>query len=192
MTEGPPAAAPAPHTHLVPRRLVLAYFLAALTYFALSLLGGLLMALQLVRHNPLAGIEIFSPGRWRMVHTNAIAYGFIANSFLGLLHWSIPRLTLRPVLSLRLSWFIFAAWQVVVLATAGGILAGQAQAVEWGETPVWIDPLALAGLLLEAEEAKADFACLHSRSARRWAQEKTPRRWNGRGRGNPTLQESGS
>ncbi len=85
-----------------------------------------------------------------MVHTNAIAYGFIANSFLGLLHWAIPRLTLRPVLSLRLSWFIFAAWQVVVLATAGGILAGQAQAIEWGETPVWIDPLALAGLLLVA------------------------------------------
>ncbi len=150
MTEGPlPVVAPRP-AHLVPRRLVLAYFLAALSYFALSLLGGLLMAMQLVRHNPLAGIEIFSPGRWRMVHTNAIAYGFIANSFLGLLHWVIPRLTLRPVLSLRLSWFIFWAWQVVVVATAGGILAGQAQAVEWGETPVWIDPLALAGLLLVA------------------------------------------
>jgi cytochrome c oxidase cbb3-type subunit 1 len=124
------------------------YLLAALAYFALSLLGGLLMALQLIRHNPFQGIEILSPGRWRMIHTNAIAYGFIANSFLGMLHWAVPRLTLRPVLSRGLSWFIFAAWQVVVLATAGGILAGEAQGVEWGETPVWIDPLALAGLLL--------------------------------------------
>jgi cytochrome c oxidase cbb3-type subunit 1 len=83
-----------------------------------------------------------------MNHTNAIAYGFIANAFLGLLHWAVPRLTLRPVLSLRLSWFIFAAWQVVVLSTAIGILLGEAQGIEWGETPVWIDPLALAGLLL--------------------------------------------
>ncbi len=135
---------------LVNERLVLYYFVAALCYFAVSLTGGLLMALQLVKHNPLQGIELFSPGRWRMIHTNAIAYGFIANSFLGALHWSIPRLTLRPVFSTPLSWFIFVAWQVVVLATAGGILLGYAQGVEWGETPVWIDPLALAGLLLVA------------------------------------------
>lgn len=108
------------------------------------------MALQLVHHNPLSGIELFPPGRWRMLHTNAIAYGFIVNAFLGLLHWAVPRLTLRPVLSLRLSWFIFFAWQFVVLSTAVGLLLGQAQGVEWGETPVWIDPLALAGLLLVA------------------------------------------
>ncbi|MCS6850821.1 MAG: cbb3-type cytochrome c oxidase subunit I [Gemmataceae bacterium] len=135
---------------LVDERLVLWYFVAALVYFAVSLLGGLLMAAQLVHHNPLRGIEFFSPGRWRMIHTNAVAYGFIANAFLGALHWSIPRLTMKPVLDARLSWFIFAAWQVVVVATAGGILAGQAQALEWGETPVWVDPLAQAGLLLVA------------------------------------------
>ena len=64
-------------------RLVIWYFLAALAYLVVSLLGGLLMALQLVNHNPLRGIELFSPGRWRMVHTNAIAYGFLANAFLG-------------------------------------------------------------------------------------------------------------
>ncbi len=156
MTQGSPEALPARHHQLVPERLVLAYFIAALTYFAVSLLGGLLMALQLVRHNPLAGMEIFSPGRWRMVHTNAIAYGFIANAFLGVLHWAIPRLTLKPVLSVRLSWFIFAAWQVVVLSTAAGILLGptlgsrwiQAQGVEWGETPMLVDPLAQTDLLL--------------------------------------------
>ena len=67
---------------------------------------------------------------------------------------------MRPLLSKRLSYFIFAAWQVVVLATAGGILAGQAQAVEWGETPnvvspngSWlfpIDTLVMVGLVLVA------------------------------------------
>jgi cytochrome c oxidase cbb3-type subunit 1 len=135
---------------LVDERIVLWYFLAALGYLFVSMLGGLLMALQLVNWNPLRGLELLSPGRWRMVHTNAIAYGFLANAFLGSLHWAIPRLTLRKVASRGLSWFIFAAWQVVVLATAGGILLGQAQGVEWGETPVWIDPLAQAGLLLLA------------------------------------------
>jgi cytochrome c oxidase cbb3-type subunit I len=143
-------ASAVPTAELVNERLVFWYLVAALGYFAVSLSGGLLMALQLVNHNPLRGLEAFSPGRWRMVHTNAIAYGFIASSFLGFLHWAVPRLTLRPVLSNKLSWFIFHAWNVVVLSTAVGILFGEAQGVEWGETPTWIDPLALAGLLLVA------------------------------------------
>jgi cytochrome c oxidase cbb3-type subunit 1 len=144
-------ASPLPaHRDLVDERLVLWYFIAACTYMFASMLGGLLMALQLVNWNPISEIELLSPGRWRMVHTNAIAYGFLANAFLGTLHWVVPRLTLRPVLDKRLSLFIFAAWQVVVTSTAVGILLGEAQGLEWGETPVWIDPLALAGLLLVA------------------------------------------
>jgi len=150
MTEQTPAFnIPSPKT-LVMERLVRWYLLASLAYLALALLAGLLMALQLVNHNPLRGIELLSPGRWRMVHTNAIAYGFLANAFLGILHWVVPRLTLRPVFRADLSWFIFGAWQFVVVSTAVGILLGHAQGIEWGETPVWIDPLALVGLLLVA------------------------------------------
>ena len=141
-----------PHTHaqLVDEKIVCWYFYAALLFLTTSMLAGLLVSLQLIRHNPLNGMEIFSVGRWRMVHTNAVAYGFLANGFLGCLHWAIPRLTLQPVLDKRLSWFIFGAWQFVVGATAVGILLGEAQGLEWGETPVWIDPLAQVGLLLVA------------------------------------------
>ena len=138
------------HEELVDERMVRWHFIAALTYLAISLLAGLLMALQLIHWNPLRGVELLSPGRWRMVHTNAIAYGFLANAFLGALHWAVPRLTLKPVQSRALSFFIYVAWQAVVLSTAVGILLGQAQGVEWGETPVWIDPVALLGLLLVA------------------------------------------
>lgn len=150
MSQATLEAAPSPTRELVQTRLVLWYYVAATTFFTVALLGGLLMALQLVQANPFNGMEAFSPGRWRMVHTNGIAYGFLANAFLGSLHWAIPRLTLRPVLDRRLSWFIFGAWQVVVGATAVGLLIGEAQGVEWGETPVWIDPLAQLGLLLVA------------------------------------------
>ena len=138
------------HKDLVIEQLVIWYFLASLAYLIISMLGGFLMALQLVDQNPLRGIEILSPGRWRMIHTNAIAYGFLANAFLGALHWVVPRLTLRQVASRSLSYFIFAAWQVVVLSTAIGIMLGEAQGLEWGETPTWIDPLAQLGLLLVA------------------------------------------
>lgn len=135
---------------LVDQTLVKLYFCTALTFLTVAMLAGLLMAFQLIRHNPLRGIELFSPGRWRMVHTNAIAYGFLANGFIGALHWIVPRLTLQPVFSKKLSWLIYAAWQGVVGATAVGILLGEAQGLEWGETPVWVDPFAQLGLGLLA------------------------------------------
>ena len=138
------------HEELVDEKIIKFYFITALIFLTTSMLAGILVALQMIRHNPFAGIELFSPGRWRMVHTQAVAYGFMANGFLGCLHWAIPRLTLQPVANRKLSWFIYAAWQVVIGATATGILFGEAQGVEWGETPVWIDPLAQAGLLLVA------------------------------------------
>lgn len=138
------------HSELVDERLVRWYFIAACAYMTVAMIGGFLMGFQMIRHNPLAGYEIFSPGRWRMIHTNGVAYGFIATAFLGVLHWVVPRLTLRPVLDQRLSYFIFFAWQVVILGTVVGIMLGEAQGLEWGETPVWIDPLAQAGLGLVA------------------------------------------
>ena len=109
---------------LVDQKIVIAYYVAALTFITISMLAGLLVALQLVRWNPLNGVELLSPGRWRMIHTNAIAYGFLANAFLGTLHWAVPRLTFHKVASKSLSWFIFYAWQVIVLATAAGIVIG--------------------------------------------------------------------
>jgi cytochrome c oxidase cbb3-type subunit 1 len=166
-------AADAPqHEELVDERLVMWYFIAGLSYLMISMLAGILMALQLVDWNPLNGIELLSPGRWRMIHTNAIAYGFLANAFLGTLHWVVPRLTFRKVASVRLSYFIFVAWQAIVVLTAAGIVIGPslqdqpwllelakkthlpmnlgAQGLEWGETPFWIDPVALLGLALVA------------------------------------------
>lgn len=149
-TSPSPSAQPIRLEGLVIERLVAWYFLAALGYMFIAMSGGFLMGAQLSRINPLDGHELLSPGRWRMIHTNAIAYGFLANGFLGMLHWVVPRVTLRPVLSVPLSYAIFFAWQLVVLSTAVGLLFGEAQGLEWGETPVWIDPIALAGLLLVA------------------------------------------
>ena len=131
-------------------RIVMAYFGASTAYLLMAMPAGMLFSLQLLQAYPFPGIELFSPGRWRMVHTNTIIYGFIANAFLAVLHWSIPRLTARSVLSVKLSWFIFAAWQVVVVASVLGIVMGFAQAVPWGESPTFLDPIAQLGLILVA------------------------------------------
>jgi cytochrome c oxidase cbb3-type subunit 1 len=130
---------------LVDLTMVKLHIIGAFSYFFISIFAGMFYALQLDGIYPFSGIELLSPGRVRMLHTNGVAYGFLFNSFIAALHWIVPRLTGHPVLSKGLSKLVFAAWQLIVLATALGILGGEAQAIEWGETPVWVDPVVVVG-----------------------------------------------
>jgi cytochrome c oxidase cbb3-type subunit 1 len=133
---------------LVDRPVVKAHIIAGFTFFFISIFAGMFYALQLSRMYPFPGVELLSPGRVRILHTNAIAYGFLFNNFIAALHWIVPRLTGHRVLSAKLSWVVFWAWQLIVGATAVGVLGGQAQGIEWGETPVWIDPVVCVGAVL--------------------------------------------
>ncbi len=133
---------------LVYREIIKAHILFGFLFFLVALFAGLLYGLQLTHLYPFVGIELLSPGRIRMVHTNAIAYGYLINLFIAVLYWTVPRLTGHPLLSKKLSWVICGAWQAIVLATAAGILGGQAQGIEWGETPTWVDHFAVLGVAL--------------------------------------------
>ncbi|MBI4378696.1 MAG: cbb3-type cytochrome c oxidase subunit I [Nitrospinae bacterium] len=130
--------------------LVTAHIIAALIFLIMSITAGLLYSLQFLNHYPLQGIEFFSPGRVRMVHTNAVAYGWLLNGLLSGMYWAVPRTSGYPVLSRQLSWLIFWFLQILVLATAVGILGGYAQAIEFGETPIFVDPFITLGLFLLA------------------------------------------
>jgi cytochrome c oxidase cbb3-type subunit 1 len=121
---------------------------ASALWFTVSLLGGLAYAFQFNNLYPFPNVEWLSPGRVRMVHTNMAAYGFIANAFIAGLLFAIPRLTKRPILSDTLGWVIFGAWQLMLVLTVAGQLAGYGQGIEWGETPIFVDPLVLVGLVL--------------------------------------------
>jgi cytochrome c oxidase cbb3-type subunit 1 len=140
----PAAHAPA----LVDRAIVRGHITAGMAFFFVALAGGLLYALQLSQLYPFEGIEALSPGRIRMVHTNAVAFGFLFNLFFASLYWIVPRLTGHGVASAALSRLVFWLWQAVVLAATIGVVAGQAQAIEWGETPLWIDPAVLIAAIL--------------------------------------------
>jgi cytochrome c oxidase cbb3-type subunit 1 len=141
------AATDAATPSLVDREMVKWHFICGFAFFLISIFAGMFYALQLSRMYPFPGIELLSPGRLRMIHTNAVAYGFLINLFIGVLYWVVPRLTGFPVLSRALTRVIFFAWQGVVLATALGILTGHAQGIEWGETPTFVDPFAVVGIL---------------------------------------------
>lgn len=124
---------------LVPYRLVQAHLLMGAALILVVVLSGLAYSLQFINLYPFTGIEFFSPARVRMVHTQAVAYGWLANAFFGIVLWMIPKLTNKPILSEKLGWFVFVAYNVLVVAAVVMILGGHAQALEWGETPIVLD-----------------------------------------------------
>ncbi len=140
--------------------LVRAHITAGFVFALVAMLMGVLYSLQLINYYPFPYIEFLSPGRIRLVHTNGVAYGFLLNVFLGALYWAVPRLTMRKVLNDKFGWLIFWVYLFIVLWAVVGLLAGHAQAVEWGETPsalaangTWlfpIDELVMVGLILIA------------------------------------------
>jgi cytochrome c oxidase cbb3-type subunit 1 len=148
---------------LVDRRMVKWHLVAGLSFFFLSLFAGMLYALQLSRIYPFPGVELFSPGRIRVVHTNAVAYGFLINCFIAAMYWIIPRLTGQRVLSRQLSFVVFVAWQAVVGAAMIGILGGRMQAIEWGETPIFVDPLVVVGAALLIANVATPILKVHKR-----------------------------
>lgn len=133
---------------LVDKPMVKAHLTTAMSYFLLSIFAGAMYGLQLDKIYPFPGVELLSPGRVRMFHTNSVAFGFLFNAFIAALYWIVPRLTGQRLLSRLLTRIIFVAWQAIVLTAALGILGGEAQAIEWGETPVWVDPLVVVGAAL--------------------------------------------
>ena len=142
------AAATLPSSPLVHKGLVKWHLIAAMSALGVAMLAGVFYSLQLLQHWPLPKIAVLSPGRIRMIHTNLIAFGFLTNAFLAMLYWTVPRLTGQRVASRGLGWVIFGAWNLIVLGTWFGLHLGEAQAIEWGETPVWIDPLVVVGAIL--------------------------------------------
>lgn len=154
---GTPIKTHEPTGDLVNTRLVTLHLAAGMFFFTFAMVGGLAYATQLINHYFLPNIEPLAPGRIRLLHTNLIAFGFLFNAFLGMLNWTVPRLTGQRVAANWLGWVIFAAWQLIVILTWIGLHLGHAQGVEWGETPhafpfKWlsVDMLVVVGAVLVA------------------------------------------
>ncbi|HGY92987.1 MAG TPA: cytochrome oxidase [Planctomycetes bacterium] len=125
---------------LVDKDLVRWHLIAAVFFMFTAMLGGFIASLQFLNEYPFNGISWLSYGRLRFLHTNEVAFGFLVNSFVGMLYYAVPRLTGRRLFNRTLGWLIFFVWQALVLLTSIGQLLGKAQAVEWGETPTGFRP----------------------------------------------------
>lgn len=133
---------------LVSYSLIEAHLCISVAFIMVVVLAGLAYSLQFIDLFPFPGIEFLSPGRIRMVHTQGVAYAWLANIFFALIMYIVPKLTEKPILSEKLGWIIFYVYNFLVLATVVLILGGYAQALEWGETPKILDPVISIGVVL--------------------------------------------
>ena len=130
---------------LVPYSLVKWHLYISIAYILVVVIAGLGYSAQFIDLYPFKGVEFLSPGRVRMVHTQGVAYAWIANIFFAIMYYMIPKLTNKPILSEKSGQWIFWIYNTLILATVVLILAGFGQALEWGETPKILDPfIALA------------------------------------------------
>jgi len=116
------------------------HYYAAIGFIFVVILSGLSFSLQFLQKYPFPWVEYLSPGRVRMVHTTSVAFAWLANGLFGTMYYIVPKLTGHPVLSPKLSRFVFFAYNALVLATVVLILGGHAQGLEWAETPKILDP----------------------------------------------------
>ena len=65
----------------------------AVVYSLIAVLGGMSYAMQFLNLYPFPGVELLAPGRVRMTHTMAVAYGWLANGFFALSYYVLPKLT---------------------------------------------------------------------------------------------------
>jgi cytochrome c oxidase cbb3-type subunit I len=144
------------HTDDSPKRLdslvdyvvVKWHFYAFFVYLVVVLLAGLSYSLQFLQKYPFPGIEYLSPGRVRIVHTQAVAYGMLANGFFAMLYYIIPKLTSFRVWSRKLSHAMFWIYNALVILAVIMILGGHAQGLEWAETPKILDPFIALGVVV--------------------------------------------
>ncbi|MFZ9001542.1 MAG: cbb3-type cytochrome c oxidase subunit I [Bacteriovoracaceae bacterium] len=126
--------------HLVSLPLVRAHIFISVAYALLVVLAGLTYSLQFIDLYPFPKFEFLSPGRVRMVHTQSVAYAWLANVFFGIMLYMVPKLTKKSILSEKFGWFCFWVYNALVVGAVVLILGGFGQALEWGETPKILDP----------------------------------------------------
>ena len=117
----------------------LAFFLGATILIVLGITEGLIMVIQFVFPDFLAGIPWLVFGRLRQSHTNTVMFGFLSMGQMGFWYFVVPRLTGRKLWSEPLGVAAALLWGLAVAAGVILELFGFSQGREYAEMIYAVD-----------------------------------------------------
>lgn len=120
-------------------RLPKMFAIATITWGAVGMLVGVIVAFQLAFPALNLGIEYTSFGRLRPLHTNAVIFAFVGNGIFTAIYYSLPRLLKTPMWSPALGKIHFWGWQLIILSAAITLPLGFTTAKEYAELEWPID-----------------------------------------------------
>jgi cytochrome c oxidase cbb3-type subunit I/II len=117
------------------------FTIATIGWAGIAFLVGLVAALQLAFWPFNTGLEWFSFGRIRPVHTNAAIFAFAGNAIFAGIYHSTQRLLRTRMFSDSLSRIHFWGWQLIIVLAAITLPLGFTQGKEYAELEWPIDIL---------------------------------------------------
>jgi cbb3-type cytochrome c oxidase subunit I len=117
----------------------LAFFLGAAALIVLGVTEGLIMVIQFVFPDFLAGIPWLVFGRIRQSHTNTVMFGFLSMGQIGFWYYVIPRLVGRKLWSESLGVAAAILWGIAVTIGVLLELFGFSQGREYAEMVYGVD-----------------------------------------------------
>jgi cytochrome c oxidase cbb3-type subunit 1 len=128
-----------------------AYLKTALAFLAISVLVGIVLAIQAIEPGFVGGVAALGYGRLQPAFTHLFISGWLTIGLIGALLFVVPRATRsEPSTSGSASIAAVSLLTVGVLAGAVAILFGFSEGRRYLDAPLWADGIVLVGLLAAA------------------------------------------
>ena len=113
----------------------------SITFFLVTILVGLIMAIKFIAPEFLGGIGALSFGRIRAIHTNGVLFGWLLAANMGLAYYIVPRLCGTKLFSEKLGMATMWLWVGIILGAVVTLASGNTQGREYLELNMVLDIL---------------------------------------------------
>jgi cytochrome c oxidase cbb3-type subunit I len=117
------------------------FIYTAVTFFLVTILIGLIMAIKFIFPDFLGGLAALSFGRIRAIHTNGVLFGWLLAADMGLCFYIVPRLAGVKLFSEKLGLATLGLWIVIILGAVVTLASGDTQGKEYLELDTVLDVL---------------------------------------------------
>lgn len=125
--------------YTIDNKLSKLFAIATITWGAIGMLVGVIIAFQLAFPSWNLGIQYTTFGRLRPLHTNAVIFAFVGNGIFTAVYYSMPRLLKTEMWSQLFGKIHFWGWQLIIVAAAITLPMGMTSSKEYAELEWPID-----------------------------------------------------